>query len=365
MLPNDRPPGGPHGERLARQLRWIPVHSQQPLPRQRPRHPRRNPARSRPSPPHSRLRHRGKHAAPVPRKDLSPGRPPAGRAAAAGPTPPPALLQRLLALNEPSSSTRRPKPLPLPMSCPSGRRHRARLRRLQALEWRRLLRLRNHRPDPATALPGPSSLYAGGPHATWFGRLIYEHTDAFDAIALGEARRHDPAPRRPRRLRPLAARNSPASSSPPPATPSPWARWSWMKPPSRPLRRRRLSRHGRRHHKLKLIVLDDSRGCPYQCAFCTHPFQSGRRMRTRFGSPHRGRHGADHPQPRHPRLPLRRLLHPRQPHGRGRRRDPPPRPQGQYSSFAHFASSAPDHFERMRRSGLVAGFFGLETGSEG
>ena len=33
--------------------------------------------------------------------------------------------------------------------------------------------------------------------------------------------------------------------------------------------------------KLKFFVIDDSRGCPFGCAFCTHPIESGRRLRTR------------------------------------------------------------------------------------
>jgi radical SAM superfamily enzyme YgiQ (UPF0313 family) len=115
---------------------------------------------------------------------------------------------------------------------------------------------------------------------------------------------------------------------------------------------------------LKMIVLDDSRGCGYGCAFCTHPYESGSRMRVR--SARRivadmadivARHGirafrfAGSSTPGSLMADVADEI---------TRRDL----DVEYASFAHFASARPEHFRLMRESGLYAMFFGIETGSE-
>ena len=206
------------------------------------------------------------------------------------------------------------------------------------------------------------TMYAGGPHASWMGRIIYERTDAFAGIVVGEgedkilalaeaARKGTAVDTIPGVVTSAQsdakATNAVNLDEIPPASYDPETYPAMVG-----------------DQKLKLIVLDDSRGCPYGCAFCTHPVESGRRLRTRSarrivddmeriiaqtgtrsfrfaGSSTPGSIMADVAQEI-----LRRGL------------------EVQYSSFAHFASSTPQHFELMRRSGLVSMFFGLETGSE-
>lgn len=205
-------------------------------------------------------------------------------------------------------------------------------------------------------------LYAGGPHASWLGRIIYERTDAFAGIVVGEGEdKILPLAQAARNGLPVEGIPGVVTSADSAAKPTNAVNLDDI-PPARYDPDTYPAMTG--DQKLKLIVLDDSRGCPYGCAFCTHPVESGRRLRTRSavrivedmerviaqtgtrsfrfaGSSTPGSLMADVAQEI-----LRRGL------------------DVQYSSFAHFASSTPQHFELMRRSGLVSMFFGLETGCE-
>lgn len=205
-------------------------------------------------------------------------------------------------------------------------------------------------------------LIAGGPHATWCGPYIYERTDVFDAVILGEAEQRIAelvacaVKGRPLDDLPGIVRSAQDRSVPP-------ASMDLAELP-RAVYDEDVYPAMADDQKLKLIVLDDSRGCPYCCAFCTHPYESGQRLRTRpatrivddmeayvcdygvrafrfAGSSTPGSLMAEVAQEI-----LRRGL------------------DVAYTSFAHFSSSLPNHFEIMRRSGLRALFFGLETGSE-
>jgi radical SAM superfamily enzyme YgiQ (UPF0313 family) len=207
-----------------------------------------------------------------------------------------------------------------------------------------------------------AKIFAGGPHATWCGRVIYEATDVFDGVVLGEAED---------RIIDLVARAA-DGKSPADLPGIVFSAESDAKPPcSVDLNEIPLACYDEAVYpamagdqKLKLFVLDDSRGCPYCCAFCTHPVESGRRLRTRSAGrivddmqALLDRHGARAFRFAGSSTPgslmadvareiLRRGL------------------QVRYTSFAHFASSLPEHYEVMRRSGLYSMFFGLETGSE-
>jgi hypothetical protein len=205
-------------------------------------------------------------------------------------------------------------------------------------------------------------LYAGGPHGSWMGRLIYEHTDAFAGIVVGEGED---------KILPLgeAARNgAPVDGIPGVVTSadSDVRATNFVNlddiPPALYDPETYPAMVG--DQKLKLIVLDDSRGCPYGCAFCTHPVESGRRLRTRSAPriaddmeraiTQTGAHSFRFAGSATPGWLMadvaQEILH------RGL--------DVQYTSFAHFASSTPQHFEIMHRSGLLSMFFGLETGCE-
>lgn len=116
--------------------------------------------------------------------------------------------------------------------------------------------------------------------------------------------------------------------------------------------------------KVRIVVLDESRGCANHCAFCVHPAKSSRRLRTK---------GV-------PRL-LDEILHLRKtlnahtfrfggsctPYALLNAFAAAVLERGEqilYTSFAHVRNHAEADFVRMRQSGCVSLFFGLESGSQ-
>ncbi|MBD3291878.1 MAG: radical SAM protein [Armatimonadia bacterium] len=112
---------------------------------------------------------------------------------------------------------------------------------------------------------------------------------------------------------------------------------------------------------MKIIVIDDSRGCPQRCGFCAHPVESGHRLRTagadvltdrmesiidRYGVRAFRFSGSSTPG---------RLMAEVADEILDRGMDVT------FTCFGHFASARPDHFERMAEAGLHAIFFGLES----
>jgi hypothetical protein len=116
--------------------------------------------------------------------------------------------------------------------------------------------------------------------------------------------------------------------------------------------------------KIKIIVIDESRGCRNQCAFCIHPVKSHRHVRTKSID----------------RL-LREVRRLRDTYGfHAFRFAGSCTPYSllnafaaevvrqdlhlQYASFAHIHHSNEADFDLIRRSGCVALFFGIESGSQ-
>ncbi len=116
--------------------------------------------------------------------------------------------------------------------------------------------------------------------------------------------------------------------------------------------------------KIKVIVLDESRGCPFRCHFCIHPIKSGTRLRAKSA-----------------RRVVEEMSRIVQRLGTGAFRyagsAAPPRLLKDiatsisgnrmnlvYSAFGNAADARVDCFEDMSRSGCRSIFFGIESGSQ-
>ena len=208
-------------------------------------------------------------------------------------------------------------------------------------------------------------IYAGGPQSSWFGGGIYRRTKAFTCLTDGEGERVI------KLLAKHAAGRMELESIPgitfldggvPRSLPR--AEGLDLDELPEPIYDPEQYPAMAGNEKIKVIVIDDSRGCPQSCGFCTHPVESGRKLRTASATVL-----ADRMQ----RIVQQHHIHAFRFAGSstpGRlmaevadeiiRRDM----DVSFTSFGHFASARPDHFERMAQAGLRAIFFGLESGCQ-
>ncbi|MFC1479113.1 B12-binding domain-containing radical SAM protein [Planctomycetota bacterium] len=115
--------------------------------------------------------------------------------------------------------------------------------------------------------------------------------------------------------------------------------------------------------KLKLVMIDESRGCPFSCNFCFHPVKSGRGWRVRDTSSVINmmesisrttgascfRLSGSNPPPDYKNDLASEMI----------KRGSP----FEYISFGHTRSEDED-YALLRKSGLVSLFFGVESGSQ-
>lgn len=208
-------------------------------------------------------------------------------------------------------------------------------------------------------------IYAGGPQASWWGAAIYQRTHAFNCIAHGEGERTIK----------LLARHAtgraeldsiPGITYLDGSTPRrlPDAGGLDMDTLPEPIYDSELYPAMLGDEKIKIIVIDDSRGCPQRCGFCAHPIESGARLRSASADVLANR--------------MQRIL---EHYGISAFRFSGSTTPGRlmaevadeiiargmkvrFTSFGHFASARPDHFKRMAQAGLRAIFFGLESGCD-
>lgn len=218
-------------------------------------------------------------------------------------------------------------------------------------------RLREEFPD----LP----IFGGGPQASWWGEAIYERTSAFTCLLDGEGERAI------RMLAELAlGRGDPREIpgaiylSDGSTVRNPRADDVQMDNLPEPIYNEDVYPAMAGDEKIKIIVIDDSRGCPQGCGFCTHPVESGRRLRTASAEVLANRmealieaHGVHAFRFAGSATPGRLMAEVADEIiARGLDVD--------FTCFGHFASARSDHFEQMSRAGLHAIFFGIESGSQ-
>ncbi len=208
-------------------------------------------------------------------------------------------------------------------------------------------------------------IYAGGPQASWFNKVIYQRTGVFEAIACGEAEativalaEHATGQRDLADIPAIIYQHNGEVME------VPRAGWLDLNDLPVPVYDPEIYPAMAGEEKIKIIVLDDSRGCPYRCGFCTHPVESGTRLRTASAQ-----------------LLVDRMEQVIRDYGISVFRFAGSSTPGslmyevaqeildrhlevQYACFGHFASADPDHFAVMAKSGLYAIFFGLESGCQ-
>lgn len=201
-------------------------------------------------------------------------------------------------------------------------------------------------------------IYGGGPHADWFRKDLYRYqgTEVFDAIALREAEEiivslalGKPLEEIPNLILKdgtLTAKRWIASLDS-----LPYASYDKKVYPAIT-----------DDKKIKTIVIDESRGCPYVCNFCVQPVKSGRKWRLK--SPKRVvdemekaieeheitvfRYAGSSTPPSHAVDIAKEIIR------RGLK--------VRYSSFASAKGFTQEDMHTLRESGCLSMFFGLESG---
>ncbi len=122
------------------------------------------------------------------------------------------------------------------------------------------------------------SIFAGGPHVDFFGKLIFERTRAFDGLVFGEGEEtivqiaDFVAGKRKLHLPNLITPDGVEGK----------VQWiENLDSLPMPVYDEAVFPAMKGNEKIKIVVLDESRGCPYHCAFCVQPVKSGDHRRTK------------------------------------------------------------------------------------
>jgi radical SAM superfamily enzyme YgiQ (UPF0313 family) len=209
-------------------------------------------------------------------------------------------------------------------------------------------------------------LFGGGPHVDIFRQNLYRATDVFDCLVYGEGEEtiiglaeHATGRRDLRDVKNAVYRNDSGSVAITECeriadlNSLPLPRYDELTYPAM-----------KGDNKLKVIVLDESRGCPFRCHFCIHPIKSGPNLRTKSGKRVVEEMSCIMEQVGTNAFRYAGSSTPTQ---LGKEIADLILQQGMkvvYAAFGNAANAAPDYFDRMRESGCRSIFFGIESGSE-
>jgi radical SAM superfamily enzyme YgiQ (UPF0313 family) len=208
-------------------------------------------------------------------------------------------------------------------------------------------------------------IFAGGPHVDIFRENIFEVTDVFDALVCGEGEGTVV------QLAEFVQGNRRIEDVDNVITKTNGAVLSTARRNTEDLDALRFPSYEESTYpamsgdnKIKVIVLDESRGCPFNCPFCIHPIKSGLKLRTK--SPERVvdemrgiiadvgsrafRYAGSTTPPTLANAVSSLIL------TSGLKVN--------YSAFGNAAQRAPHNFGEMKRSGCVSIFFGIESGCD-
>lgn len=208
-------------------------------------------------------------------------------------------------------------------------------------------------------------VFAGGPHVDIFRDIIYRVTDVFDALVYGEGEETVvQLTEFVQGRRKLDEVDNVIFEQDGRVTTTPCRRVENLDMLPFPCYDDCVYPAMRGNSKLKVIVLDESRGCPFGCYFCIHPIKSGSRLRTKSAEriaeemdrimksvrTRAFRYAGSATPPALAKEIASLLL------GRGMKVI--------YSAFGNPANASLDCFEELSRSGCQSIFFGIESGSE-
>lgn len=125
-------------------------------------------------------------------------------------------------------------------------------------------------------------IFAGGPHVDWFRERIYNITDAFDTLAYGEGEETivglaEYVERR-KKLDEIPNLFYKENGN---IKVTPIKRVENLDDLAFPIYDESIYPAMKGDNKIKIMMLDESRGCPNSCNFCIHPIKSGSKRRIR------------------------------------------------------------------------------------
>ncbi len=207
-------------------------------------------------------------------------------------------------------------------------------------------------------------IFAGGPHIDIFKELIFQKTSAFDALSFGEGEETIlELAEHAEGKRPLSSVHNILYPENGKIVETDIRRVDNLDSLAFPVYDEEIYPTMAGNRKLKIIVLDESRGCPCCCHFCIQPVKSGTKVRMK--------------SPKRVVEEMRRIVR-----DNGIRlfryagsATPPELSRGiaeeileialdvEYTSFGNMLGAKPEHYEILKKSGCYSIFFGVESGS--
>jgi radical SAM superfamily enzyme YgiQ (UPF0313 family) len=208
-------------------------------------------------------------------------------------------------------------------------------------------------------------IFAGGPHVDSFMENIFDVCDLFDALVYGEGEEtitmladYVSGKRKLEDIPNLIYKNNGRIIT------SPIRRIENLDSLSSPVYDEDVYLAMKGNQKIKMVFIDESRGCPNHCSYCIHPIKSGNKWRERT-----------------PEAVVEQMEEMNRKYGfttfRFAGSNPPPSLKKRianeilnrglkvtYSAFGHITDGLVVDFELLRKSGCYSLFFGIESGSQ-
>jgi len=210
-------------------------------------------------------------------------------------------------------------------------------------------------------------IFGGGPQVDWFKGLIYnvQNSDVFDALAQGEGEETVvQLAEHVKRERKLEDINNLIYKKNGNILVTDIKRIKDLNNLPFPMYDVETYPAMKGDNKIKIILLDESRGCPNSCNFCIHPLKSGNQWRTK--KPERIVNEIEEISSKYNTTVFRFAGSNTPPslHKNVAREIIKRKLNVTYSGFGHSGNAYIENFELLKKSGCYALLFGLESGSQ-